>query len=299
MLGYPGSKDDVVQHIYSVLRGLGRVLIDPFAGSGSVCVYFRKRGWDVLANDLCFYSYCILRGVQEKMVVGLTKGRGFFCETYGDSETGEYIDGTAKLALSEGSFRSLACLGYAIIRTMTYRGVRIDRKRISRVTPKMIETRYRNAHTKKLPVVSAFRVENRDATDFLRSLVTQRPEDSVVYLDPAWPWYDGTPANQYRWLAAEVSSILAQKRLPPPRMPTSADIMPRFRQWLSLALRIADVIAVSTQSTNYPPPEMLKKFLERMFGRIDVYKFEVPGHLRRRGRTKVEEWLFVIVSSRQ
>ena len=65
-MNYIGSKYSILSYIDEVIEDFTQpkkniIFCDIFAGTGVVSKYFKDKGYDIISNDIQFFSYCILK----------------------------------------------------------------------------------------------------------------------------------------------------------------------------------------------------------------------------------------------
>ena len=69
-MNYIGSKYSILSYIDEVIEDFTQlnknvVFCDIFAGTGVVSKYFKEKGYNIIANDIQFFSYATLKGIVE------------------------------------------------------------------------------------------------------------------------------------------------------------------------------------------------------------------------------------------
>lgn len=69
-MNYIGSKYSILSYIDEVIENFTKpkkniVFCDIFAGTGSVSKYFKEKGYNIIANDIEYFSYATLKGLIE------------------------------------------------------------------------------------------------------------------------------------------------------------------------------------------------------------------------------------------
>lgn len=66
-MNYIGSKQSLLSFIENVIYNNvpdinhNMVICDLFSGTGSVAKHFKQKGFNIIANDIQYYSYCLLK----------------------------------------------------------------------------------------------------------------------------------------------------------------------------------------------------------------------------------------------
>lgn len=99
MIKYIGSKRKLLPQVESAIKHcapLGASVVDLFSGAGHVSMHLRRCGYDVTANDMNYYAYCIAKAylefdkkdsdsLMQSTIADLNKlkgRRGYFTETF-------------------------------------------------------------------------------------------------------------------------------------------------------------------------------------------------------------------------
>lgn len=116
-MNYIGSKlslidflTDTIEKVSGITDGTNHIFADLFAGTGIVGVNFRKKNWEVISNDIQYYSYVINRHLIEnkdnvdtsllEYFNNLTETEGFIYNNYcfgSGSERNYFTDSNGKM----------------------------------------------------------------------------------------------------------------------------------------------------------------------------------------------------------
>jgi hypothetical protein len=108
---------------------------------------------------------------------------------------------------------------------------------------------------------------------------------SCLYLDPAWPFADGSTAASFYYHPARVGEIVAQQETPFEFLEPVQHLHYVANLLLFFFNRGGRRALVATQSTNWPPPEELRdRLLELVPARVLAEeRRDVEGGVRRTG----------------
>lgn len=314
-------------HLISAAKNCSRYIDLTCGGAGFPYYLLRAYHIPLLLNDINYYAYInadatfrnnwvrcyaedwfeIFCRVTHPSNLSSLSGSGYLSKNHGgpaqlrvNDDLARYIDNL--VVTFEDQPLVLSSVGRSIMSSFTFRGVSWAKKdgdgkrQVDSYTPEdfwviMCRTAYRTIHfAELLPHPNKFPrwVLNYNAKDYLQ---TKNPllNEAFVYTDPAWPWKDSGGDNPYSFLY-QISQILLQGSAQEPNYWTNKDIdiIDQVAEWMSLAFEGgAKFFCLSTQSTNYPPPQILYNELRERFDEVNVSYIDVESHSQ---KTIFQEW---------
>jgi hypothetical protein len=118
---------------------------------------------------------------------------------------------------------------------------------------------------------------NEDHLSFLKKLTLPK-KGSVLYCDFDWPWVTGKETEVYTWYIKDISSILLGKKIEPNiKFWTKENIKDELLKVLQEGVNKFEYVFLSTQSSNYPNIEELKKWVEEIVVIKDYCFIDTPS----------------------
>lgn len=251
---------------------------DATSGSNAPMYIAKQSGLCVRTNDRCYMSHVVSRAVvtvesEPEQMVDLRTVPAILVEggyvgslsLFPDDVAG-FMDHAVLAAAHVHDFLMLAAIAGTLVSSYTFRGMGFDKNlcRDAKLTMFITQLQRRIERLKKaiLRDVPAGEAFNLNAEEFV-----QLPgQHDTLYMDFAWPWHDGTPVVTYDFFSRDISSILLQRDLGKFPFTTGKDILGKILSIWRDALEHYNRLILSTQTTNYPPPEMMQSALEEEFG---------------------------------
>ncbi len=281
---------------------------DLTAGGGSIPYLFAKEGKQIYANDVSYYSYMCNKAVLCKNLennkfmktreISVIPTKGFLYNNWMTEEGDKKLLKCNKRMIMwlEGLLQStkhpdmIACIGKTLISVYGFKGIpsfgkTLDFKRKSTdVTLKEFKAKLCQCRD----YLQNFKLNssNNKVTCQDAKIASKNPaiKDSVVYVDPAWPYNpkmnrgDGNPYIKYTNLSNILSlgkqkyNFLWSNKTP------DEDILKEVGVWVSNSFKSgAKAFIINTQNTNRPDPDKVFKYFKKQFPNKKVIKEEVTS----------------------
>ena len=276
----------------------GGIYADGTSGSCGTPFKMKKQGYTVYTNDRGFLSFCIGKAFVERNehyteqdieeILDYTPQEGFVFNAWQklpfDPEVAKHIDGY--LLHNKNNHFALVCCGSFIMAHLTFRSIGWDKKLVANLTVDVLRERiaFTLRRLARVPIPGNAKAFWGDARDF----VTQQSGD-LVYFDPAWPWTDGRKAEIYEF-SDEVSDILQQKKTEN-KFWSGDEALIGSIEFVKKSIPNWKHVALSTQSTNYPPHERVEEELRKLFPKLYVDTYKV---ISRASNNEFIEYLYIV-----
>lgn len=285
--GYFGSKERVAD---LVLAEVPRetTFVEPFCGGGSLSYIMKKSGRRVICGDLSYLAYLHGAGL-----IAQSEKMGELPELEEvESEEGFASINCPKISCDAGWVDGY-CLKYQSNSLMLLAmGKVLDSLRAAGRFPTWINQSIANPELKIRLLEKIGRI-NRDiiptqtaearwgpAHELLNSY--ESFENSILYLDPAWPFADGSSAGSFYQFPATIGDILRQEKGEMGFMGTEEHLEYILGLVASFKAKGGIKALVATQSTNSPKATEVRERLSE-FGRTDLVTRLVKGGTHRQG----------------
>lgn len=298
--GYLGSKERVADMVLERVPR-GALFIEAFCGGASLSYIMKKHGRRVLCGDLSYYAYLHGAGLIAqsthrpelstankatllKTLERIKPARGYATE----------LGKTKKLPFDAG-WADGYCLKHSSDPVMLLAlGKVMDKCRAAGCFPTWTNqviphARFMDSVVEHLNLIdySIIPEETARAEWGSASVLVQNNymTDGYLYLDPAWPFTDGSDAGSFYKFPAQVGAILQQTESvidfmdEPTHTRFILDIVRNFKD------RGGRRALVATQSTNSPAPEVVAQLLEEL-GPVERATRRVEGGTHKTGFTE-------------
>lgn len=218
------------------------------SGSVNNAFEFARMGYRVIVNDIGEYSNAIANAifVNPSPIDAGCKCKYDWLEAYKTS----YIDRASIFA------GNMAVNGY---------NAPMPECPDRRVKVKALEYK-RELQTVRNQGVFAYRIYNEDLYKYLAELEASKIMVDVMFMDFAWPWRNGDETEEYLTAASSLSGIF-NGRAVKVEMWNKDNVIDKVLLALKMAGRVSKYVFLSTQSSNFPSPELLEvALLENGFG---------------------------------
>jgi hypothetical protein len=297
------------------LRELGRqpeTWVDPSAGTGSMPNSWAKKGVHVFVNDLSLWQHAGHQTVfndptwtQDELQYpkefvseshvhdGVLVEKSFFAD-----EVNKYLDQLVVWAWTQPRtcWPILAAIGHFINNRATFRGLEWDWKYAKQWNVghvhRAIDWQLKNGPLKhKTPGMGL--CFNMSGEDFVQSPYTQYEPPGgydITYHDFPWPWADGKETGTYHHMYQLMSQALLQSSELPPWTTWDKDtIWDKLELIVGAAHEHSKVVMLDGQTSNYPPFQELRQWVQDRFGEHRVYVLPVKplSHLQGVGQGRL------------
>ena len=295
------------------LRELGRqpeTWVDPTAGTGSMPNSWAKKGVHTLVNDISLWQHAGHHTVFDDptwIPEQLKYPKSFECSVEDGvlsqknmfaPEVNKYLDTMIIWARSQTPvcWPVLAAIGHFLNNRATFRGVEWDWKFAKQWdighVHRAIDWQLKNGPLKhKTPGMG--KCFNLPGEDFMQGpYIQNKPAGGydVTYMDFPWPWADGKETGTYHHMYQLLTQALLQSAELPPWTTWDKDpIWDKLELIVGAAFEHSKVVMLDGQTSNFPPFQELRDWVQRRFGEHRVYVLPVKplSHLQGVGQGRL------------
>jgi adenine-specific DNA methylase len=327
---YFGSQGKVFEKLSTIIKdniGPFNKYVDLTAGGGSACYLFAKEGKTVYANDINYYAYlcnktilCKNEKINFEEIEQIIPIKDFLYNNWkhntGDSKLLKCNE--QMVMWFDGALNQiknpiiLSCIGKSLINVYGYMGIPAMSltTKTGKLATEILLDEFKIDLYKEINRVQQFMLNNEKNyttnLDALNASQQKHLKDSIVYIDPAWPYAKGMShgdSNPYIWYyrLAKILSLNKQKDGYLWIKTPDEQIMDDVKKWINNAFeQNANYFIINTQSTNRPNPNTLIENFEIVYGKENVVSTKLTSKKYKKlndANYNLEEYYIIIKNS--